>query len=1278
MSAPIECKSARATAFLQMIILPFVVLSTLFHGLIHSAAAQEIPQSTAVGRQPTGWNFDGTEIPAQQDRQILPPAWPVPLASPMPSPLLTETGSQPLLQPVRHFAHPLSTDFAISALPFTSAEAPAIDGSRVVWYDDRSQGPTDVWGYDLSTGQTFQVTFHPDAQFIADISADLVVYEDNRNGSWDIYATRLSTGEEFAVATGPHHQRYPRTWGDYIVYQDETSDYFQSNVYLYQISTDKILPLAVAPSYQGRPDIDNGWVVWTEWRSGKWQLGIYEIATEAYTYRIIDCDDDCRPRIHGHEVVWNGWRNGRYDIYLYNLKTDTENTVYAGPGDQRYPVISDVLIAWQDQDTYGNWDVFVYVRADGTLFPVTLEASLQKHPAVYGNVVVWQDNRSRTWDIYGLVWEGVVPPGSVPALQNPRDLHVGAFADAEIHLSWTDNITNELGFVVQRAEGIFGTQWSDLVTLPANTTSYVDTSGTVGESYWYRVRSYNAAGNSSYSNESYATALDSVPNLDERYMHLLINEARMDPGVWGYPEMAPVNPLDWNANLAFSARAHALGMNNSNCCQGHIDLAGRGPGERAYASGYPYGTGENLFVAMTGRAGMEGAHLGFMNSEGHRNNLMAADYRHTGIGFAPGGRGTLVEVFSGGPTGTTVPSLPGGIAVPYTGTIDTTFDFLVSFWNMDLQPPTSARVFINGTPYDMSLRNGYSGRGTYIYSTSLPLGDHSYYFEFKWGSPQQIDRLPERGEFSGPYVRPHMTDLEIINLSSSRLVAGYTGRIWATIQNSGELAAENVVVRFYLGDPLQGGVQVGAPEIISYLQPGEIQSVDFFWKFDTPGVYTIHVWVDPDNAISEATKNNNMAKRRFIVGESRRTLWYVDGSVPVSGNGRTPNTAFKTITEALRPASPGDTVSVAAGTYVEHCSLPEGVKLLGSGAERTFIQGGEAEGSVVSMSMESTIQGFTIRSSGTSFWDAGIWINDNASPTISHNRITGNSMGIVSYCFEPPCTNRPLIHNNIIDGNTGYGINLSADAGATVINNTIAGNKDGIHSNGQGMQLLNNIIAWNSNVGFSANHKPIQNGYNNLWGNGRNYEAATAGEGDLSVDPLFVDSANGNYRLRADSPLLDAGHPDPQYNDPDGSRNEMGAYGGPWAVANLSRVTVSISPINPQGGETVNVQITLNNAGAPAQDAQIVVDLPEGVTYVAGSGTPNGVVSVQGKQLTASLGAVGTGASVEVKFSIAVEKAANSLVLPMPLSVTWQGGSYASTHTIIVNGKALYLPSVRR
>ncbi len=56
---------------------------------------------------------------------------------------------------------------------------------------------------------------------------------------------------------------------------------------------------------------------------------------------------------------------------------------------------------------------------------------------------------------------------------------------------------------------------------------------------------------------------------------------------------------------------------------------------------------------------------------------------------------------------------------------------------------------------------------------------------------------------------------------------------------------------------------------------------------------------------------------------------------------------------------------------------------------------------------------------------------------------------------------------------------------------------------------------------------------------------AALGSTNLAAEPEFVNPAVGNFRLQPGSPGIDAGNPDPAFNDPDGSRNDMGAYGGP-------------------------------------------------------------------------------------------------------------------------------------
>ncbi|UCD94170.1 MAG: hypothetical protein JSU69_10460, partial [Candidatus Zixiibacteriota bacterium] len=55
-------------------------------------------------------------------------------------------------------------------------------------------------------------------------------------------------------------------------------------------------------------------------------------------------------------------------------------------------------------------------------------------------------------------------------------------------------------------------------------------------------------------------------------------------------------------------------------------------------------------------------------------------------------------------------------------------------------------------------------------------------------------------------------------------------------------------------------------------------------------------------------------------------------------------------------------------------------------------------------------------------------------------------------------------------------------------------------------------------------------------------EGGWAGTGNIDCDPQFADPQNGDYHLTEGSCCIDAGDPDPQYNDPDGTRADIGAF----------------------------------------------------------------------------------------------------------------------------------------
>ncbi|MCP5104079.1 MAG: hypothetical protein GY950_11905 [bacterium] len=86
----------------------------------------------------------------------------------------------------------------------------------------------------------------------------------------------------------------------------------------------------------------------------------------------------------------------------------------------------------------------------------------------------------------------VTPPAA------PTGLSAAASACDQIDLGWTDNADNESGFKIERSPN--GSSFSQIDTVGANVTSYNDTSVAENTTYWYRVRAYNSAGDSAYTN----------------------------------------------------------------------------------------------------------------------------------------------------------------------------------------------------------------------------------------------------------------------------------------------------------------------------------------------------------------------------------------------------------------------------------------------------------------------------------------------------------------------------------------------------------------------------------------------------------------------------------------------------------------------------------------------------------------------------------------------------------------------------------------------------------
>ncbi|MBP2474646.1 uncharacterized protein YkwD [Crossiella equi] len=85
--------------------------------------------------------------------------------------------------------------------------------------------------------------------------------------------------------------------------------------------------------------------------------------------------------------------------------------------------------------------------------------------------------------------------------------------------------------------------------------------------------------------------------------------------------------------LAKAARGHSADMAKNNYFS-HNSQDGRSPSDRARAQGYPSGAGENI---AAGQADPEAVMKSWMDSPGHRANILNCGYKSLGVGVARGG-----------------------------------------------------------------------------------------------------------------------------------------------------------------------------------------------------------------------------------------------------------------------------------------------------------------------------------------------------------------------------------------------------------------------------------------------------------------------------------------------------------------------------------------------------------------------------------------------------------------------------------------------------------------
>lgn len=249
----------------------------------------------------------------------------------------------------------------------------------------------------------------------------------------------------------------------------------------------------------------------------------------------------------------------------------------------------------------------------------------------------------------------------------------------------------------------------------------------------------------------------------------------------------------------------------------------------------------------------------------------------------------------------------------------------------------------------------------------------------------------------------------------------------------------------------------------------------------------------------------------------------------------------------------GDLGSILESTTILHARW--GVRLTGTDLQINQCTISESDSvGVVCESVSGATKITNSRLSNNSI--AGVICQFNSSPEIGNCIITGGA-GYGILALE---SSRPDIHNCVFSKIGTDGVRLDNLSNANVVNNTF--DRNGYYGlycyNNSSPDVRNNIFYRNGSeargigvgvIGSLSSQPTIE--YNTFWGQP---ETPVSISGDTTAfnraksvfsDPMFVNADAGDWHLKPGSLSIDAG--DETLSDPNGSRSDIGAYGGPRA-----------------------------------------------------------------------------------------------------------------------------------
>lgn len=215
-----------------------------------------------------------------------------------------------------------------------------------------------------------------------------------------------------------------------------------------QLADPNLVVVAIGPetqvttdeSDQFDPSISGPLVVYSDRRALDADTWVHDVVTGvAAPVTGVPAGDQLLNDVSGNLVVFTDYGTGRANIWAceWNGTTCLATLVLDRQANQRRPAVFGSLIVYEDDrnGTYDNdgyhpnYDLYLFDLNTGVETQITDDPGHQRKPDIFGTRVVWEDFRNGNADVYTCEWDGASCPNEPVTSNVAQDVDPAVFGD---------------------------------------------------------------------------------------------------------------------------------------------------------------------------------------------------------------------------------------------------------------------------------------------------------------------------------------------------------------------------------------------------------------------------------------------------------------------------------------------------------------------------------------------------------------------------------------------------------------------------------------------------------------------------------------------------------------------------------------------------------------------------------------------------------------------------------------------------------------------------------